>query len=165
MTSFVQAVRGLLGYTIWADRTVLHALRDCRPEDLTRETGASFGTVLGTMAHILGSEQLWLSRYLGAPLQHVPGIEEFSTLESLQASWEDFWPQLEFFLASLLDEQLDQEFVWTNTRGETHSAPFRQVLLHFVNHATYHRGQVVNLLRQLGYEPPHTDLVYYRGGL
>jgi uncharacterized damage-inducible protein DinB len=35
--------------------------------------------------------------------------------------------------------------------------------LHFVNHATYHRGQVVSLLRQLGYLPPHTDLVYFRG--
>ncbi len=36
-----------------------------RAEDLTRETGTSFGSVLGTMAHILGSEQLWLSRFLG----------------------------------------------------------------------------------------------------
>lgn len=165
MSSFVQTVRGLLGYTIWADRTVLQALRACRPEDLTRETGGSFGSVLGTMAHILGAEQLWLSRYLGAPLQSLPGIEQYPTIESLQASFEDFWPQLEFFLASLLDGQLDQDFVWTNSRGETHSAPFRQVLLHFVNHATYHRGQVVNLLRQLGYEPPPTDLVYYRGEL
>lgn len=165
MSPLVQTVRGLLGYTIWADRTVLDALKRVGAEDLTRETGTSFGSLLGTMAHILGSEQLWLSRFLGVPLSQLPGVEDFQTLDALLASYEDFWPQLEFFLASLLADQLDQEFVWTNSRGETHSAPFRQVLLHFVNHATYHRGQVVSLLRQLGHEPPHTDLVYYRGGL
>ena len=165
MSPLVQTVRGLLGYTIWADRTVLDALKRVGAEDLTRETGTSFGSLLGTMAHILGSEQLWLSRFLGVPLSQLPGVEDFQTLDALLASYEDFWPQLELFLASLLADQLDQEFVWTNSRGETHSAPFRQVLLHFVNHATYHRGQVVSLLRQLGHEPPHTDLVYYRGGL
>jgi uncharacterized damage-inducible protein DinB len=163
MTSLLQTLRGLIAYTMWADRTVLEALRGLRPEDLTRETGASFGSALGTMAHILGSEQLWLSRFLGLPLDRSPGIEDYPTLEALQASYEDFWPQVEFFLASLADEQLDQNFTWINLKGETHTAPFRTVLLHFGNHATYHRGQVVNLLRQLGYVPPCTDLVYFRG--
>jgi uncharacterized damage-inducible protein DinB len=165
MSELVQTVRGLLAYTIWADRTMLHALRGVREEDLTRETGASFGTLLGTMAHILGSEQLWLSRYLGVPLAHLPGPADYPTFAALEGSFEDFWPQLEFFLASLLAEQLEGEFQWVNTRGESHAAPFRQVLLHFVNHATYHRGQVANLLRQLGYEAPGTDLSYYPGEL
>jgi uncharacterized damage-inducible protein DinB len=163
MSQFVRTVRGLLAYTIWADRAMLKALKGVRDEDLTRETGGSFGTVLGTMAHILGAEQLWLSRYLGVPLDRLPGPEDYPSLAALEASFLDFWPQLEFFLASLLSEQLEQSFLWVNTRGETNSAPFRQVLLHFVNHATYHRGQVANLLRQLGYEPPHTDLAYYPG--
>ena len=163
MSSLLPAVRGLIAYTLWADRTVLAELGNVRPEDLTRETGTSFGSVLGTMAHILGSEQLWLSRFLGNPLGHVPTVHDYPTLASLAASYEDFSPQLEFFLASLTEEQLDKDFTWTTLAGETHTAAFRQVLLHFVNHATYHRGQVVSLLRQLGYIPPHTDLVYFRG--
>lgn len=163
MSSLLPTIRGLIAYTIWADRTVLGELGNVRAEDLLRETGTSFHSMLGTMAHILGAEQLWLSRFLGIPLAHVPSLEDYPDLEALAASYEDFWPQLEFFLASLAEEQLDQPFIWTNLAGETHSAPFRQVLLHFVNHATYHRGQVVSLLRQLGYIPPHTDLVHYRG--
>ncbi len=163
MSTLLQTVRGLIAYTIWADRTVLEALRDVRSEDLTRETGTSFGSMLATMAHILGSEQLWLSRFLGIPLGHVPTTGDFPSVEALAASYDDFWPQLEFFLASLVDEQLDQEFTWTNLKGETHTVPFRVVLLHYVNHATYHRGQVVSLLRQLGYVPPQTDLAYFRG--
>ena len=88
MSSLLQAVRGLIAYTIWSDRTVLEALRGVRPEDLTRETGTSFGSVLGTMAHILGSEQLWLSRFLSIPLPHPPRIDDFPTLEALAAGYE-----------------------------------------------------------------------------
>ena len=163
MSSLLPTVRGLIAYTIWADRTVLAELESVRSEDLTRDTGTSFGSVLGTMVHILGSEQLWLSRFLGNPLGRVPNVDDFPTLEALKVSYEDFWPQMEFFLASLAEEQLDEDFTWTNLAGEMHTAAFRHVLLHFVNHATYHRGQVVSLLRQLGYIPPHTDLVYFRG--
>jgi uncharacterized damage-inducible protein DinB len=165
MRQLVPVCRGLLAYTIWADRQILRALAEVAEGDLRRETGSSFGSVLGTMAHILGGEQLWLSRFLGVPLQEVPGIDSFPDYPALRASFEDFWPQLEFFLASLGEEQVGGDFTWTNTKGETHTAPFRQVLLHFVNHATYHRGQVVSQMRQLGYSPPSTDLVYWRGDL
>ena len=111
MNRFVQTFRGLLAYTMWADRAMLQALRGVREEDLTRETGASFGTLLGTMAHILGSEQLWLSRYLGVPLAHLPGPADYPTFAALEGSFEDFWPQLEFFLASLPAEQLELALV------------------------------------------------------
>jgi uncharacterized damage-inducible protein DinB len=165
MPALVNTVRGLLAYTIWADRQLLEALRGLPSVDLERDTGTSFGSVLGTMAHILGAEQLWLSRLLGVPLRRLPALEDFPSVALLAASFEDFWPQLEFYLASLADDQMGSAFSWTNSRGETHSAPLRQVLLHVVNHATYHRGQVVSQLRQLGHPAPSTDLVYWRGAL
>lgn len=165
MPALVQAVRGLLAYTIWADRQVLQALAELPEEDLVRETGTSFGSVLGTMAHILGAEQLWLSRFLGVPLMELPSVEDFASYDVLRSSFEDFWPQLEVFLASLTPEQMRQDFRWTNSRGETHEAPMRQLLLHVVNHSTYHRGQVVAQLRQLGRIPPSTDLAYWSGAL
>jgi uncharacterized damage-inducible protein DinB len=161
----LHTVRGLLAYTIWADRQVLDALRPLPEEHLRQETGSSFGSVLGTMAHILGAEQLWLSRLLGVPLGRLPNLDDFPTLARLTASFEDFWPQLEYYMASLQEKQVETGFTWTNTRGETHTAPLRQVLLHVVNHSTYHRGQVVTQLRQLGYAAPATDLVYYRGSV
>jgi uncharacterized damage-inducible protein DinB len=161
----LHTVRGLLAYTIWADRQILAALAPVPEEHLQQETGSSFGSVLGTMAHILGSEQLWLSRLLGVPLGRLPDLDDFPTLARLTASYEDFWPQLEYFLASLHESQVEIDFTWTNTRGETHTAPLRQVLFHVVNHSTYHRGQVVTQLRQLGHAAPATDLVYYRGAL
>jgi len=163
MASSVQTLRALLAYTIWADRQVLSALAEVSEEDLVRETGVSFGSVLGTMAHILGAEQLWLSRFLGVPMGGAPTVEDFPTYAALHSSFEDFWPQLEVFLASLTEDQLAADFTWTNSRGETNTVPFRKAVLHFVNHSTYHRGQVVAQLSQLGRRPPSTDLVYWHG--
>jgi len=165
MPALVKTLRGLLAYTIWADREMVEALRAVPGADLERDTGSSFGSVLGTMAHILGAEQLWLSRLLGVPLRRLPSLEDFPSFEMLAASFEDFWPQLEFYIASLTSEQLEGEFTWVNSRDETHRAPLRQVLLHVVNHSTYHRGQVASQLRQLGHRPPATDLAYWRGAL
>ncbi len=165
MADLVHTIRGLLAYTIWADRELLRAVSALPEEDQLRETGASHGSVLGTLAHILGSEQVWLSRFLGVPLRRLPDLADFPSASLLTASFEDFWPQLEYFLASLTDEQLEQDFSWTNSRGESHTVPYRQALLHVVHHSGYHRGQVAAQMRQLGHAPPPTDLVYWRGAL
>ena len=45
--------------------------------------------------------------------------------------------------------------------GKQYESPVWQIVLHVVNHATLHRGQVVAMLRQLGMTPPGTDLIYY----
>jgi len=163
MSDLSRAPRELLAYTIWADRQILEFLADVPAEDLTRETGTSFGTILRTMAHILGGEQIWLARLVGAPLDPAPTEDDHPDLPSLAAAFVDFWPQLEIFLASLDDGQIASDLAWTNSRGETHSAPTLRILLHFANHASYHRGQVVSQLRQLGHAPPATDLCYWRG--
>ena len=153
--------RELLKYTLWADRKVLAAVRQVKQEHLTWDAGASFGSLLGTFAHLLGAEQVWLSRFVGNPLASLPGLSDFPDLEALEAGFEDLWPQLEFFMASLNEAQLQGLLIWTNSRGETNSRYLWQAIVHMVNHSTYHRGQIVMLLRQMGYEPPSSDLIYF----
>jgi len=165
VAALLQSLRGLLAYTIWADRRVLEALAEVPADEMARENGSSFGTLLATMAHILGAEQVWLSRFLGLPLERLPGESDYPDLPALAGGFTEFWPQLEFFMASLSEDQLGRVVEWVNSRGEAHSAPFRTALLHFVNHSTYHRGQVAAQMRQLGHAPPTTDLVYWGGGV
>ena len=64
-------------------------------------------------------------------------------------------------LASLTEARMDAGFVYTDFAGNTHDTPFAATLRHVVNHASYHRGQVVTMLRQLGRKPPVTDLIVY----
>jgi uncharacterized damage-inducible protein DinB len=153
--------RDLLLYMLWADRETLKAVREVRPEDLTRDAGISFGSLLGTLAHILGSQRMWLSRFSGDPLDRVPGPLDYPDLQAWIQGWEENAAGIGAFIASLTDEQIAAPITWTNTRGETFTRPLWQPVLHLVNHSSYHRGQVVSLLRQLGHQPPSTDLNYY----
>ncbi|HVT57877.1 MAG TPA: DinB family protein [Thermoanaerobaculia bacterium] len=154
-------LRHLLLYTMWADRICLKALEAVRPEDLRRETGTSFGSLLGTLIHQLGGERLWLARCAGKALDRLLAVDEFADLEALTAAWGETSAELGFFLASLTGEQAESPITWTSTEGSVHTRPLWELLAHLVNHSTYHRGQAMSLLRQLGYVPPSTDLIYF----
>lgn len=154
-------LREQLLYMLWADRMTLKAVRDVTPEDLTRDAGVSFGSLLGTMVHILGSQRLWLSRFAGNPIERRPGLQDFPDLPAWIQGWEETAAGVEAFLAALTDEQLAAEITWEDSQLGPVSRPLWQPVAHMVNHATYHRGQIVSLLRQLGYTPPKTDLIFY----
>jgi uncharacterized damage-inducible protein DinB len=159
MTSGV--TRDLLLYMLWADRQMLKSVRSVRSEDLNRDAGVSFRSILGTMAHILGGQKLWLSRLLCHPIDAVPGPGNFPDLLSWITAWEENASGIEAFLAGLTDEQLAAPLTWTNEAGEVHTRPLWQPVLEMVNHSTYHRGQVVSLLRQMGYPAESTDLIRF----
>ncbi|HZI64612.1 MAG TPA: DinB family protein [Thermoanaerobaculia bacterium] len=160
MDGLLPVVRNLLAYTIWADGEHLHALAAVRPEDLRRDTGSSFPSLLATMGHVLGSERVWLSRFVGAP-GHLPTLSQIADFAALRSGFEELWPELEAYLAALADQDLARPLTWTNTKGVTRTQPLWSPLVHMVNHSSYHRGQVVTMLRQLGYPAPGTDLVYF----
>lgn len=155
------AARDLLLYMLWADRQMLKSVRSVRPEDLNRDAGVSFRSLLGTMAHMLGAQKLWLSRLLGHPDNSVLGPDDFPDLFSWITAWEENASGIEAFLAGLTDEQLAAPLAWTNLEGEGHNRPLWQPILQMVNHSTYHRGQVVSLLRQMGYPAESTDLIRF----
>jgi len=150
--------RQLLLYTLWADRACLEAARSVDPEALNRDAGVSFGSLAGTLSHVLSSQRRWLARFTG---QEPPEPVELADLEGLAAAWSETASELEFFLASLTEDQLAAEIAWVDTEIGPVTRPLWQPVTHMVNHSTYHRGQAVSLLRQLGYEPPKTDFIYF----
>ena len=161
MGDLSSTARDLLIYTLWADRRLLKAAAEVRPEDLVRDTGSSFPSLLATFAHILGAQRVWLARFAGRALDRVPGLDDFPSFAALVAGFEETAAEMEFFLAALNDEQLKAEIAWTNTRGESYALPLWQPVLQLVNHSSYHRGQLVTMLRQMGYAAPQTDLSYF----
>jgi uncharacterized damage-inducible protein DinB len=102
-----------------------------------------------------------LQRWDGNSPPALPAAEEFPTTETLRRRWEEVEGGQQDFLNRLTDGALDQEVTYTNFAGERWRYPLRQMILHAVNHSTYHRGQTVTLLRQLGRTPPGTDLLLY----
>ena len=86
-----------------------------------------------------------------------------STHAALRARWRQLEGDQREFVRRLTEADLDRVVSYQTLKGDPFSDPLAKLIRHVVNHATYHRGQVVTMLRQLGIEPPHTDLIiYYR---
>ena len=138
----VDADRQLLLYTLWADRLMLDAVREVTPEDLTRDAGVSFGSLLGTMAHMLA-----LAAALARPLHRAasPTAVRPGGLPGPGAAWIAGWEEtaagMEAFLAALTEEQLAAEITWEDTELGPVTRPLWQPVTHMVNHSPTTAGR------------------------
>ncbi|HYI95398.1 MAG TPA: DinB family protein [Bryobacteraceae bacterium] len=149
-----------LDYSRWASERTLQAARSLTHEELTRDLGDSYQGVLGTLAHIFQADRIWLSRLRGSPRFTLSDPSEIWTLDGLAEAWPLTADGYRDWLYGVKD--LQTILPYRNLAGQSHALPVWQVVLHVVNHATYHRGQVTTMLRQLGYPAVATDLhVFY----
>jgi uncharacterized damage-inducible protein DinB len=149
-----------LEYTRWASERSLDAARPLNEEELARDLSNSHGGVLGTLVHIYQSDRVWLSRLQGSPRLKLHDPDEYWTLDTLGAAWEKTAAGFCEWIAEVQD--VEKILQYKNQAGQAYALPIWQVILHVVNHATYHRGQITTMLRQLGYTPVATDLhVFY----
>lgn len=153
--------RQLFDYDRWADRRVLDAVSALEPDELTRDLGGSHPSVRATLAHILGADWIWLERCRGRSPAGFPDGWDLSTFDALVARWRRVEEARRDFVEGLDDADLRRTVSYRNTKGAAFENPLWQLLRHQVNHASYHRGQVVTMLRQLGAEPVSTDLILY----
>lgn len=161
----IEELRDLYAYDRWATDRILDAAERLTPEQRTRDLGSSHPSVLATLAHLASADWVWLERWRGVSPTGIPDDWDVSTLAGVRERWESVLDERRRFVEGLTEADLGREVGYRTTAGVPHRDPLDRLLRHVVNHATYHRGQVVTMLRQLGAEPPSTDLVlYYRDG-
>jgi uncharacterized damage-inducible protein DinB len=150
-----------LEYSLWATQRVLEAAKSLAGDALTQNRGNSFGGILDTLAHIYQADRIWLARFEGEGLAPFSRPGDNFSLEQLSRDWP---PLMERFTALVrAQDDLLVPLDWRNLKGEDKSEKKYKILLHIVNHGTYHRGQVITMLKQAGGEVVSTDLVYYPG--
>ena len=158
----VEEIRYLFRYTDWANAQVLDAAERLSAEELGRDLKNSFPSVRETLTHILFAEWVWLRRWKGESPRGWTGEPlDSADVAAIRERFDHFAREREKLLARLSDDALAQPVTYTNTKGEQWSYPLGEMMRHVVNHSTYHRGQVVTMLRQLGHGAPSTDLLIY----
>jgi uncharacterized damage-inducible protein DinB len=160
----VQDSRNLINFHYWARNRMLDAVEPLSLEQFTRELGGSFGSVRDTVVHTLSAECVWLLRWKA---ENPPGMlapDRYLDLASVRRAWADNEEKLRQFFEPLDEAGLQKVMPYKTFAGLESASPLWQMLQHVVNHASYHRGQVTTLLRQLGAAPPKgTDLItFYR---
>ena len=150
----------LLDYHYWARDRMLAALEPLPPDRYTRDLGNSFPSVRDTVVHTYGAEWVWYSRWTGNPPTGLPNPEDFPDLAAIRDPWKSQEQKIRLFVGSLGAEGMEREFEYRLFNGQAGTSVFWHMLQHVVNHATFHRGQVTTMMRQLGATPPKSqDLI------
>lgn len=157
----LNAIRRLYVYTRWANDQVVAACEAIPTDDVHRDLGGSFPSVLATLEHVAAADWVWLERWQGRSPGGFPDGVDTSSLEAIHRYWQDIQDRRAVWLESLTDADLDRVVAYRNTKGGAYEGRLSDLLTHVVNHSTYHRGQLVTYLRQLGHPAPSTDLVLW----
>jgi uncharacterized damage-inducible protein DinB len=156
-------VRELFAYNAWANRVFFDALGAVPSEAYVRDLKSSHGGLHDTLCHIVWAEELWLTRWLAQPGPAVAQGKDLATLAAARARWERVEAERGRFLTGFSERRLADTVVVKPTTGGEFAHTFRQMFRHTVDHSSYHRGQLVTLLRQVGIKPPSTGLIaFYR---
>jgi uncharacterized damage-inducible protein DinB len=163
-TMDLQDLRTLLDYHYWARDRVLDAASALTADQFTRNLGSSFGSVRDTLAHLYSAEWAWYSRWQGTSPTAMLPMDQFPDIASIRRPWTVHEARMRAFLEGLGEPGITRVFEYKAITGQSGSSVFSEMLQHLVNHASYHRGQVTTLLRQLGAAPAKSmDLIaFYR---
>jgi len=157
----LEAIHLLYACNDWASRHVVETAERLSAQQLLDARGASFGSISGTLGHILGAEMLWLGRWRGAGWIDLPNAEVVASLPSLCAAWEHHRRNLARFLGELTPERLQTTIHYTTAAGQPLAEPLWLLMVHVVNHGTHHRSEAAEMLTRCGAPPPSLELVHY----
>lgn len=149
-------------YNRWANAKVREACNWVTPEQLVAPAQVSFGSLLGTLAHILGTEITWRMRLQeGVSPTRLLTIDDFPTLDSLNARWREEENKMQGFVESLEEADLGGWVDFNTTSGKPQGSTLWKALLHVVNHGTQFRAEAGVVLAGFGHSPGDLDLILY----
>lgn len=162
----------MASYNRWMNQRLYQAAATLTEEEIARDRGAFFGSILRTLNHIAIADTIWLNRFsqsedavflhgalaafpapraLDQPLAvSLRGLERHrAALDQVICDWSH----------TLTAPQLDASLTYRNTAGKAFMRSMGALTMHFFNHQTHHRGQVTTLLSQAGVDVGETDLL------
>jgi uncharacterized damage-inducible protein DinB len=151
-------------YNAWQNRQLEGFLDALEPKELTKNRKAFFGSILGTVNHLLWGDQMWMSRFDGGPAPTL-GIKDSPRLHATLGAWsaERFRTdgRIRLWADAVRNVDLQGDLTWhSGILGRDMRTPMAQAVTHFFNHQTHHRGQVHAMLTAAGSDAPVSDLLF-----
>jgi len=152
------AAKSLARYKTWADKLTLSAVADLPPGEAARERQTLFKSIIGTLNHSYVVDLIWQAHLEGREhgfsarnLTLYPDLAALTEAQRKANEWLSTWA------AAQTDESLRTAVTFRLVSGDEGTMVRGEILLHIVNHATYHRGWVSDLFFQIPAKPPTTD--------
>ncbi|MDX1709534.1 MAG: DinB family protein [Rhodovibrionaceae bacterium] len=157
-----EQLRSFSDYNAWATARVYDAVAALPPEERAKKRQAAFfGSIVGTLNHLLVVDRIWMGRIEGKPPARIVLDEIVSEhLGDLRALQEAEVRRIAEFCQSLEEADLGRVVHYTGG-GRDFADPLGRLLAHLFNHQTHHRGQIHALILEAGAKPPPLDYLYY----
>ena len=150
-------------YKAWQNRQLSKLLGEVPVGDLKADRGAFFGSILGTLNHILWADKLWMSRFDPDMPKPEGGIRDSVAICPTLGVWEAerfvIDGQITGWAEELSAIRLAGRLRWySGVAGRMVTRPLAACVVHMFNHQTHHRGQVHAMITPTGRDAPVSDL-------
>ena len=163
----------LAKYNTWMNARLYQCAEQLSNEQLREDRGAFFKSVFATFNHIMVADLAWLRRFArhSSSYKGLQKLAEFPVPTALTSLPFNDWEELkaarrkldaiiEEFAGDITSSEADEALSYGNMKRIPATKNFGDLVLHFFNHQTHHRGQITTLLTQFGLETPDTDLLF-----
>lgn len=152
----------LAKYNNWADNRAIDWLTQITDEQWNQVAISSFGSIRETAVHIASAKKIWIDFWTNVQNPVYLSSEFTGTREDLIDIWKTVSVELKSFIENYPVENYSNGIIVKKPNGELSTMEFRKTFPHMINHSTYHRGQLITLLRQSGFfNLSNTDLFTY----
>lgn len=152
--------QSMFNYHQWATQKLLDHVGSKNPAIFHQEAKNSFHTISETYLHVLTVDYLWYKRMTGI---EKPKLIPFdvSSVTATKDEFKKLHKEMEQFLQTLSNEEWKIKFTFKSMKGQEYSNTREEMFFTFINHSSYHRGQVTSFLRQFDLDGIPIDYLYY----
>ena len=141
----------LFEYDTWANRAAIASIKNLtsgRPRSVQ------------LFSHLIETEILWHRRII-LDYAHIKGVWNAWPLEKCEHEFNTILATWNELLENIAESNLQEQISYINTQGVAYTNTVEQILIHVINHSTYHRAQIATEVRKAGGEPASTDYIQY----
>lgn len=149
-------------YHVWANNRVCDWLDKISEEQWNQTVVSSFNSIYETILHVAAAEKIWVERLQKNSNSEMLTKTFSGSKEELLKTWKEISISFKKLIEGMPEDLFQQKLLFKNTKGIEYNQRYYQLLAHVINHTTYHRGQVVTMLRQVGFTDVNsTDMTTY----
>jgi uncharacterized damage-inducible protein DinB len=140
-----------LQYNHWANEKMCNYLSGVDEDEILANKKAEYQTIKKVILHVADSEQTWLARLNGKNIPHMHKLDSSGSFAGICSTIRNNSVDFIEFVSGKDDQFLLSVTEYVNLKGRTFSQNNAEIILHCMNHSTFHRGQVMSMLRYVGY--------------
>ncbi|MCX6200104.1 MAG: DNA polymerase [Bacteroidetes bacterium] len=151
-----------LAFNFWANGKFVEILKTVDENIFELEVNSSFPSLRKTVLHIWDAEYIWLKRIEGLSLSEFPSKNFTGNKEECLNGFLEHTKKVADFMEGKDKAYFESKIDFKALNGDAFSESVEGIIYHVVNHGTFHRGQMVTMMRTLGITAvPSTDLIRY----